>query len=200
MTDEGRPLLERQETGEETEDGKTSWRFLPKFHVTEPRFRFLPLVGCLIILVNDVEYYFKEVGYFRALEALYCIEYYQEVDPKTAALGRAIPESMCKVGAIEKKVSTANGIVMLTRMVSSLIGTMPLGYLSDRIGRRFALVMHKVGTTLYTLMILITCELFYTPIWSLCADAVLQTLAIQQSRSGSVSWVDFPAWLEPISI
>ena len=134
------------------------WRSIfPKIQVTDPRFRFLPLIGCLTILVNEGEYFFKQMGYFRAIEALYCIEYYHIHDPAVAHLGKAIPENMCKLDSIQKKVATANGIVMLVRMTSAFIGTIIVGYLADKYGRRLALILHKVGTIIYTLVVASVC-------------------------------------------
>lgn len=135
---------------------RSKWTILPHISFTDPKFRFLPLLGCLIVLVNEGEYYFKQIGYFRAVEALYCIEYFQQHDPSIATLGRGIPEKMCKLDPIQKKVATANGIVMLVRMASSFIGTVLVGYLADRLGRRFALIMHKVGTLIYTCCVFLT--------------------------------------------
>ena len=88
--DEREPLLAEEQLEESNSDHllpatNPKWSFLPRLDVDEPRFRFLPLVGCLIVLVNEGEFIFKEIGYFRALEALYCIEYYDTADPDIAA-------------------------------------------------------------------------------------------------------------------
>ncbi|EME48155.1 hypothetical protein DOTSEDRAFT_69931 [Dothistroma septosporum NZE10] len=174
MKDEERqPLLGQQavqnaaETTRE-DHGKTSkWTSIfPQIQVTDPRFRFLPLIGCLTVLVNEGEYFFKQIGYFRAVEALYCIEYYHVHDPVVAHLGKAIPENMCKIDSIQKKVATANGIVLLVRMTSAFIGTMIVGYLADMYGRRLPLILHKVGTIIYTVVVASTYLGYpYLPIW-----------------------------------
>ncbi|CAK4031165.1 MFS general substrate transporter [Lecanosticta acicola] len=171
--DEQQPLLPRDgsnATGDASKDDTSRQysihRFLPHIHVTEPRYRFLPLIGCLLVLVNEGEYFFKQIAYFRAIEALYCIEYFNDIDPEVAKLGRKIPESMCKLDAIQKKVATANGIVILVRMTSAFIGTIPLGYLSDKSGRRLPLIMHKVGTIIYTLCVFVSYMGYpVVPIW-----------------------------------
>lgn len=165
MATEREPLLAQenhdaiQDSSRDDKSKSTSkWRLLPRIHVNNPRYRFLPFIGCLLVLVNEGEYFFKQIGYFRAIEALYCIEYFNVVDPDLAKLGRKIPEGMCKLDPIQKKVATANGIVMLVRMTSAFIGTIPLGYLTDRIGRRLPLIMHKIGTIIYTLCVFTACE------------------------------------------
>lgn len=168
--EERQPLLSAQpvqsatETLPEDDEKASRWRSIfPKIEVTDSRFRFLPLIGCLTVLLNEGEYYFKQIGYFRAIEALYCIEYFQSHDPAVAHLGKGIPENMCKLDSIQKKVATANGIVMLVRMTSSFIGTMIVGYLADKYGRRLALILHKVGTIIYTLVVCSTCTKHYLP-------------------------------------
>lgn len=55
----------------------------------------------MLILLNNAEFFSKQIAMFRAIEAMYCIEFHRERhDLDLAALGRAIPEHLCKADSI----------------------------------------------------------------------------------------------------
>lgn len=63
------PALPTSQHEEEEHDTKLRWRdWLSKLHAfahfetTHPRFRYLPLVGCLMVLANEIEYWIKYVS------------------------------------------------------------------------------------------------------------------------------------------
>lgn len=118
----------------------------------------MPLVGCLVILTNEAEFFFKQAASMRAVESLCCIEYYNVHDPSLAReLGRHIPERLCKVDEIEKSVARIWAMAMLVRMLSSMVVTLPLGRLADR-GRRRVMTLHKLSTVITSGWGLIVCE------------------------------------------
>lgn len=132
--------------------------------VIEHRFRFIPLLGCLTILFNDAEFFFKQTAMFRAIESLYCIEYYTEIgDVETAALGRSIPESSCKDEWIEQRVAKTYGWIMFFRILPCIFTAIPLGYLADRAGRRLVLCLHKIGTIFFVATEILVCMLSSHP-------------------------------------
>lgn len=106
-----------------------------------PRYRFLPMYGCLIVFGNAVEFFMREIGFYRAIEALYCIEYYERVDENVAALYRHIPESICKKRIIQKHVATDHAQSIAIDMVCAIVGIAVLGTIADRFGRRVALII-----------------------------------------------------------
>jgi hypothetical protein len=97
-------------------------RIIPKFDVVSPHYRFIPLLGCLIILLNEFEYSFKQVALLRAIEALHCIEYYEKQDPDIAELGKHIPEKLCKADEIQKHVASSTAMYLLIRMLCAFVG------------------------------------------------------------------------------
>ena len=102
---------------------KRSWQqLLPGFDVVSPRYRFVPLLGCLIIIFNESESMFKQVAMIRAYEAMHCIEYYQKHDPNLADLGKHIPEWFCKTDEIQKHVANTAAIQLFIRLFCSMIG------------------------------------------------------------------------------
>lgn len=136
-----------------------SWLNIPTFETIHPRFRFIPLVGCLIILTNEAEFFFKQAATMRAVESLYCIEYYNIHDPELAhRLGRNIPERLCKADSIEKLVAQTWAWIMLARMLSAMVSALPLGRLADTWGRRPVLILHKLAVVVSAVWQLCVCE------------------------------------------
>lgn len=124
---ERQPLLFQPRELSDTGRKRTScWdavrRLVPRFDVVSSRYRFVPLLGCLIILFNESQSMFKQVAYLRAIETLHCIEYYKKHDPDLAGLGRHIPEKFCKIDDIQKHVATTSALQIIIRLLCSLIG------------------------------------------------------------------------------
>ena len=114
-------------------------------------------MGCVIVLLNEAEYFVRQLATFRSIEAMWCIEYYKGVDTAIAALGKHIPERLCKLDSIEKRVAETTATMMLIRKVFAFVGAVPLGRLADRIGRKFVIVMHLVNVLCNNAVILATC-------------------------------------------
>ena len=128
--DERQPLLQRNssdihQTHQQTHPSRWMiiWqRIILSFDVVSPRYQFVPLLGCLIIFFHDSGYMVKQVALIRAVEALHCIEYYEKHDRNIAALGKHIPEKLCKVDEIQKLVATSSATYLLVRTLCALIG------------------------------------------------------------------------------
>lgn len=104
----------------------------------------------------------------RAIESMYCFEYYSSRDPDIAALGKHIPERLCKHDSIQKGLAKSAGLIMFVRMCCAIIGTIPLGQLADRKGRKIALLLHKVNVVIGASLWLLIYKLYpRVPIWTL---------------------------------
>lgn len=89
---------------------------------------------------------------------MYCFEYYSERDAQLAALGKQIPERLCKDDSIQMRLATTAGLIMFVRMLSAMIGAIPLGWVSDRKGRKIVLVLHKINIATSCAIWLTLCE------------------------------------------
>jgi MFS family permease len=165
------PLLGPQATQDAVKDyaGRRRWRFWPTFNTAAAHYRFIPLLGCLLIFINEAEYFFKQVASMRAIEAMHCIEFYLTKDPNIAALGKHIPERLCKDDVIQKQLAKTVGLIMFFRMFSAVLGAVPLGQLADKMGRKPVLVLHKLNMLVSNAMWLSICErrpdsLFHHPL------------------------------------
>lgn len=128
------------------------------FHTISRKYRWVPILGCLIIFINEAEYYVKQIATMRALEAMYCYEFYLERNSPLVKLGKRIPERMCKDDSIQKSLATSAGLIMFVRMLSAMIGAIPLGWVADRFGRKPVLVLHKINVTFTCLAWLLLCK------------------------------------------
>jgi hypothetical protein len=123
---------------------KTGTKWLG-FTTISSKYRWVPFSGCALIFINEAEYFIKQVATMRAIEAMYCYEYYLERNSPLVELGEHIPEKLCKHGAIQKQLAKTAGLIMFVRMLSSMIGAIPLGWVADRFGRKVVLILHKVN-------------------------------------------------------
>lgn len=158
---ERQPLLDTQgtqDTVEQNHTGEPRWQRWPTFTTTSARYRYVPLLGCLIIFTNDAEYFIKQVASRRAIEAMYCVEFYATRDPDIAALGKHIPEKLCKDNLIQKQLAQTAGLIMFFRLFAAILGAVPLGQLADKMGRKIVLVMHILNVVVLNSMWLVICE------------------------------------------
>ena len=152
---------------DDEEPEKTGWK-LPTFTTISPRYKWVPFLGCLIIFINEAEYFIKQVATMRAIESMYCYEFYLARGSPLVDLGKHIPERLCKDDSIQKQLAKTAGLIMFFRMLSAMIGAIPLGWLADRSGRKLVLILHKVNVTITcTVWLLLYLGFPKVPIWTL---------------------------------
>jgi MFS family permease len=140
----------------------------PTFSTISPKYRWVPLLGCLIVFINEAEYFIKQVASMRAIESMYCYEHYLALNSPLASLGKQIPERLCKDTSIQKNLARTAGLIMFFRMLSAMVGAIPLSWLADRYGRKIVLVLHKVNVTCAcTAWLLLYVGFPKVPIWTL---------------------------------
>ena len=99
---------------------------------------------------------------------MYCYQYYPAQDSPLAELGKHIPERLCKDDSIQKQLAKTAGLIMFFRMLSAMIGAIPLGWLADRSGRKLVLILHKVNVVVScTAWLLLYLAFPKVPIWTL---------------------------------
>ena len=94
----------------------------------------------------------------RIFEQIYCNDYYRQHPTVGLPPGSDIPEQLCKIGAVQKQVSTLRGWFEFYNAIPSLFMTIPIGILADIFGRRKFLIVNlavlslqMVGVTAVTL-------------------------------------------------
>jgi MFS family permease len=97
----------------------------------------------------------------RAIEAMYCYEYYLEQGSPLVELGKHIPEKLCKDDTIQKQLAKTAGLIMFVRMLTSMVGAIPLGWVADRFGRKAVLILHKVNVCFTCAAWALICRLIF---------------------------------------
>jgi hypothetical protein len=161
VDNEREPLLQRSPSRE----SYTSIKSEPSSHkkwlgftTIAPKYRWIPLLGCAIIFINEAEWFVKQVAMMRAIESMYCYEYYLAHGSPLADLGKHIPEKLCKNDDIQKQLSRTTGLIMFVRMLSAIIGAVPLGWVADRYGRKIVIVLHKVNVCITCTTWVVLCK------------------------------------------
>lgn len=143
------PLLARRGSAASDDEieKKRAWttKLFPTFTTISPKYRWVPLLGCTLIFINEAEYFVKQVATMRAIESMYCYSYYLSRGSDLVSMGKHIPEHLCKNDSIQKDLARTAGLIMFVRMLSAMIGAVPLGYVADRWGRKVVVVMHKIN-------------------------------------------------------
>jgi hypothetical protein len=128
------------------------------FKTVSHQYRWVPLLGCTIIFLNEAEYFIKQVATMRAIEAMYCYEYYLEQNSPLVELGKRIPEQLCKHSSIQKQLAKTAGLITFVRMLSAMIGAIPLGWAADLFGRKLVLILHKVNVCISCTAWVVLCK------------------------------------------
>jgi hypothetical protein len=143
-----------------TDYSRPERRIWPSFTTISPKYRWIPFLGCSIIFINEAEYFVKQVATMRAIEAMYCYEFYLAQHSPLAELGKHIPEKLCKDESIQKDLATTAGLIMFVRMLAAIVGAIPLGWVADKYGRKIVLVLHKVNVTITCTTWLVLCKFY----------------------------------------
>lgn len=156
---EREPLLgDDGQSSSESESSVSTKNTWLSFTTISPKYRWLPFVGCAIIFTNEAEYFIKQVATMRALEAMYCYEYYAAQGSPLVEMGKHIPERLCKIDSVQKSLATTAGLIMFVRMLSAMFGAVPLGWVADRWGRKPVVVLHKINVMISTTLWLVLCN------------------------------------------
>jgi hypothetical protein len=147
---EHEPLLARRPTtaSHDSLEKKRVWKIklFPTFQTISPKYQWVPLLGCTLIFLNEAEYFVKQVATMRAIESMYCYNFYlAQNNHELVRLGKHIPERLCKDASIQKDLARTAGLIMFVRMLSAMVGALPLGWVADRWGRKVVVVLHKVN-------------------------------------------------------
>ncbi|KAF2175188.1 major facilitator superfamily transporter [Zopfia rhizophila CBS 207.26] len=83
----------------------------------------------------------------RVIELRYCKEYYQQHEPSVVGPDGNVPEELCKIDGVQKKLAWLEGVIETSLVVCDLVVTIPFGSISDRLGRKIILVLNTLAIT-----------------------------------------------------
>ena len=106
----------------------------------------------ILCFVVNVAFTILSPAQTRIFEQIYCDDYYRQHPTIGFPPDSGIPEQLCKIGAVQKQVSTLKGWFEFYNAIPSLFMTIPIGILADIFGRRKFLIVN-----LFTLSIQMVC-------------------------------------------
>ncbi|KAJ9610391.1 hypothetical protein H2200_005168 [Cladophialophora chaetospira] len=81
-------------------------------------------------------------------ESIYCSQWYKDHPDKRLPENGSIPESYCKIPAVQTQISTLKGWFMFFNAAPGLLLSIPMGILTDRIGRRKLILVNLTSVFL----------------------------------------------------
>ncbi|KAL3468899.1 major facilitator superfamily domain-containing protein [Aspergillus californicus] len=99
----------------------------------------------------------------------YCSDYYRKHDPSVIDPGGQIPELLCKVSEVQKKVAWLESALSVSLIVSDIVVTLPFSYISDLLGRKTVLFLNTLSSALLFAWILFVANFRGLPIEAIIA-------------------------------
>ncbi|KAF1933838.1 uncharacterized protein M421DRAFT_414893 [Didymella exigua CBS 183.55] len=96
-----------------------------------------PLIIFLILVHLSAVLYTLPLN--RVVELRLCREHYELVDPSTIGVDGSIPEKLCKIDEVQRRLAWLQGIMETTLVVCDFLVTIPLGFVAEKYGVRVVL-------------------------------------------------------------
>ncbi|KAI1151927.1 major facilitator superfamily domain-containing protein [Nemania diffusa] len=112
------------------------------------RLHLVPWLVGAIQLLATLGHWLNNVPLSRLLELNLCRAYYLAHDPSFVDPDGNVEERFCKLDDVQESLAFYLGLLSTLELVCELIATIPLGYVSDKLGRRFVLLLNSVSAIL----------------------------------------------------
>ncbi|KAI0471545.1 major facilitator superfamily domain-containing protein [Xylariaceae sp. FL0804] len=145
---EARPLL--PPTSEPPQAPPSPGRPTAPAHRTRCRWPWIYVVLLVIALaiVSDVGEDLYVAPRVRLFESVVCVRYYSLHNPSLLEPDGSVPEHLCKIDPIQSKAASVLGWQLFFDGIPAVLLPIPYGYLADRHGRKWILVLALIGYTL----------------------------------------------------
>ncbi|KAF2653954.1 hypothetical protein K491DRAFT_694262 [Lophiostoma macrostomum CBS 122681] len=124
------PLLPRSDSSAPSPMAPRRFAFLNRYQ----RSQLWPLL-CLLILTNLATSLYT-LPLNRVIELRLCREHYQQHEPWAINPDGSIPEQMCKIDDVQRKLAWLQGIMETTYVVCDFVVTIPFSFIARRFGIR----------------------------------------------------------------
>ena len=117
----------------------------------------LCVLGLLLIAIVDVGAFLAEPPRTRIFEANICLSYYRQHDASAIGVDDTIPESKCKIDAVQQKLAMIFGWQDMFDAIPGILLAVPFGTLADRVGRKWIFTAALMGLQLNSAWVLLIC-------------------------------------------
>lgn len=101
-----------------------------------------------IAIVSDIGENLYGAPRLRLFESVICTRHYLVHDPSRVDDHGAVPEQLCKIDPVQDKLAQVLGWQFFFDSVPAILLPIPYGYLADKYGRKWFLVLALAGLTL----------------------------------------------------
>ncbi|KAK6072651.1 short-chain dehydrogenase reductase sdr [Seiridium cupressi] len=123
------------------------------------------VIGCILLaVVNDVGEYLYTAPRIRLFESVACARYYLQYDPSVVDPDGSVPERLCKINPVQDETASILGWQSFFDSIPAILLPLPYGYLADKYGRKWILVLALLGFTLTWVSTLIIVGVLHWPL------------------------------------
>ncbi|KAI1846331.1 hypothetical protein JX266_007536 [Neoarthrinium moseri] len=125
---------------------------------------YVVLLCITLSLVSDTGDYLYTAPRIRLLESVACTQFYLQYDPSLVGRDGYVPETLCKVDPVQNELASVMGWQLFFDSIPAILLPLPFGYLADRFGRKWILVLSMVGFMLTWVSTLSIVGVFHWPL------------------------------------
>ncbi|KAH7091603.1 hypothetical protein FB567DRAFT_490630 [Paraphoma chrysanthemicola] len=114
-------------------------------------------LALFLVAIVDMGAFLAEPPRTRIFEANLCLSYYREHDVSVIGADGSIPETLCKIDAVQQKLAMIFGWQDLFDALPGMVLAVPFGTLADRVGRKWIFTASLFGLQLSSAWTLLIC-------------------------------------------
>jgi MFS family permease len=122
-----------------------------------------PTIICILLyFIMGIGYFSSTAAQLRLLESIICRAHYEKANPALIPPSGDIPESLCKVPAVQGTLAELLGWQAFFDNIPSLVLVLPYGIWADKYGRKLVITLSFVGQTLGMAWVVFVCTYIHS--------------------------------------
>jgi hypothetical protein len=104
---------------------------------------------CIALAITaDIGEYLFLAPKVRLFESVACTKHYLQENPSLVRKDGSVPEHLCKIDPVQDRVATIIGWQQFFDSIPAMLLPIPYGYLADKYGRKWIIVLSFLGYAL----------------------------------------------------